>query len=221
MSRQDRQHYVPQSLLKNFALDTSKRQAYVIKIDLVRLRIENKQSINFAKEICPESIKKLCSELNYLSTNFKNFDKEFEIVDRQTPPVIKKILSSNSSNKVCKLDKKILSEFAAYQYVRGRAARQVAEKVFSEHFNYTAIKKYLEPFNASIPLLRDATEHIKELQASLISKADKLTSFFNDLMLDIIIKEEDDAEFIIGDSPTLYDATGYGIYVPINPTKCL
>ena len=91
MSRQDRQHYVPQSLLKNFALDTSKRQAYVIKIDLVRLRIENKESIHHTKEICAESIKKLCSELNYLSTNFKNFDKEFDIVDNQTPPVIKKI----------------------------------------------------------------------------------------------------------------------------------
>lgn len=70
-------------------------------------------------------------------------------------------------------------------------------------------------------MLKNDKEYIKEAQASLISKVDMLTVFFNSLRLDIITTKEDEPEFIIGDSPVLYDATGYGIYVPINPTKCL
>ena len=213
------QHYAPQALLKNFALDTSKRQAYVIKIDLVKLRVKNKTKICLNKEIRAESIKNICSEVNYLNTKFENFDKKFDLIDNQAPSVIKRILSSNDSNKICKFDKEILSKFAAYQYIRGYAARKLVEEI-SEYLSSTA-RKILELFNFNIPLLRNDKEHIKESQASLISKADLLIVFLNSLILDIITTKENEPELIIGDSPLLYDATGYGIYVPINPTKCL
>lgn len=75
----DNQHYVPQALLNNSALVTSKSQVYVIQMDLVRLRVKTKGSICLDKEICSKNIKKLCSEDSYLSTKLENFDKKFDL----------------------------------------------------------------------------------------------------------------------------------------------
>lgn len=215
------QHYVPQALLKNFAFDSLRRQVYVLKKDLAELHIKRGSKGCLDKVTCVKNIKKICSEFDYLSTKSKNFDNEFAKIDNEAPLVINKILSFNSSNELCEADKEVLAQFAAYQYVRGQASRQIATQVFDNYFNYAGINDFLELIFPSITVLKKPEEYIKEMQGNCLLEVNKLISFFNSLVLNVVIKEDGPHEFVIGDSPVLYDATGYGIYVPISPNKCL
>lgn len=216
----DNQHYVPQFLLNNFHIPEKEKFVYLYY----------KQHRN--SKIKPKAIKKICSEVNYFnigSRNVKsslNLDSVFEKSENKAPEIISKIISSNFDIKsITNNDKKAISEFIAHLYLRMYAVRKVAEKiVIEEGLDQAFIYKHYLIFSEDIETIYKATH------ASLISDkftnsnkqvpVQQLAERFNMAEINLININNENEEFIITDSPVLYNPQGE-VYLPISPKSCL
>lgn len=196
------QHYVPQSILKNFTHDKKKKKVFLIYKKNINLNNEGLKKIIFSTHIS-----KVCSTENYLYTALKDFDIIFNKIDGDTPTVLGKILS-NGVQTLNTDEKDKLFELVGYQYIRSRASREIAQEVVDVFANPSISEQ-------------DKKELIKTVQGNLLTKVVNLKKFLQSLKIDVLERQLNEVDFVIGDSPVLYDATGYGIYMPISSDKCL
>lgn len=121
----DNQHYVPQFLFNNF---------HILK-KIVFLHYKKYGN----NKIKPKAIKSICSKPNYFniySNNVKSIfklDPLFKKSEHIASEIIAKIISSNFEVKsITSNEKKAISEFIAYLYLRMYAVRKHAEKIVRE-----------------------------------------------------------------------------------------
>jgi hypothetical protein len=196
------QHYVPQSVLKNFTYDKKKKKVFLIYKKNITLNNKGLKKIIFSRHIS-----EVCSTENYLRTALRDFDTTFNQIDGDTPIVLGKILTGGVQTlDLCEKDK--LFELVGYQYIRSLPSRDIAQGV---------IDNFVDPSISE----KDKKELIKTVQGNLLSKVVNLKKFLQALKLDVVSRNVNEVDFVIGDCPVLYDATGYGIYMPISSDKCL
>jgi hypothetical protein len=205
----DNQHIVPQSLLKNFRFCEKKGKFYVYTI------IKQK---NDGPKTMLLNIEQICSKNNYFKTPIINYDKSFKSVEQDIPSIITRLLD-NGVNSLNSEDKRTLLEFIFFQYIRSKAARKVAEyhsNLIKEEHNQTG-KKTL---NVNSNFIK-SPDFVKHLHGAILTDNKDILIFLESLKIELKEKKETEPEFVIGDSPVLFDLTGEGVYFPISPIKCL
>ena len=60
----------------------------------------------------------------------------------------------------------------------------------------------------------------KEIHVDAFDVLIDIMEFLGALEFDLITKRDSDPDFVIGDSPILYDPTGFGVYFPVSPQHC-
>lgn len=215
----DNQHYVPQFLLRNFHIPENNNQVFVLYKNY-------RETQNYKEKIKVKSVRSICSEQHFLNIGSKdkesplNLDSIFKTIEDKAPSIISKIISSNFDIKfINNKDKKTISEFVASSLVRMYAVRKAAEDAIQEQ----------EDHDLSSYLYHD---YVKALQGSLISPLftnniddeetvmNELIKKFDKLELNLIVRNTNKDEFIITDSPVLYNPYGE-TYLPISPNHCL
>ncbi len=223
----DNQHYVPKFLLKNFHIPENDKKVFVLYKNY-------RETQNYRKKIEVKSVRSICSEQHFLNIGSKdkksplNLDSIFTTIENKAPDLISKIISSNLDIKsINPIDRKTISELAAFSLVRMYAVRKAAEDAIKEQEEQD-LNTYL--YNNYIIFTDDIVVCIRALHASLISQLftnnsdneemviNLLINKFNNLELDLIFTDKD--EFVITDSPVLYNPYGE-TYLPISPKHCL
>ncbi|BAZ47990.1 hypothetical protein NIES4103_05950 [Nostoc sp. NIES-4103] len=197
MNKPYNQHYVPQSILRNFEFQNDKVYS-LIKVNEEELVIS------------PINVKKLCQERGFYeksatsSNNTQigkiNYDiSAFDKLDSEIAPIFIKIIQNDDLQNLDSNESSKLIEYTVYQYLRVKSVRNIGHQFW------------------------DNEEDIRDGHAEILTDKQFITDVINILsnyQLDIIKPISGD-EFVISDSPVLWDATGEGIYFPINPNICL
>lgn len=161
--------------------------------------------------IVPINIKKLCQERDFYTINIQitedsqkfekiNYDIElFEKLDSEIAPIIQNIIANRELRSLTsdELDKLII--YTAYQYFRVDSVRKIGNQFW------------------------DNEEDIRLAHAGILKEpglVNRVANILSNYQLDIINPILGD-EFVISDSPVLWDTTGEGIYFPLNPNICL
>lgn len=188
------QHYVPRSVLRNFA--DSGSVFFLLKDGKGEIRksaVENlcaeKDFYCFSLEISNRDTRK-----NHIDYDRKLFDK----VDGMIAPILRGIVSQGSINHLTEHEKKSLAKYVVYQYMRSPAAKDIATSLSNEK---TA--RQLQGWS----LLDE--EFIERVSNMLCNHKLKL------------LRAESSSPYIISDSPVLWSSTGEGIYFPISPDCCV
>lgn len=187
-------HYVPKSILRNF--EHKENTVYsLLQVDGLPIK--------------PINVKNLCQERNFYTVLVEksddpkiveriNYDIElFQKLDREIAPILKKIIKNEDTKSIDLEERNRLIIYTAYQCYRTKAAKNIIEKFWND-------KNLIDLAHA-----RFLTEDINLVINTL-----------SNYQLDIIKPITGD-EFVISDSPVLWDATGEGIYFPISPNICL
>lgn len=120
-----RQHYVPQSYLKHFAIDDS-IQAY----NLMSKRIH---SMN-CREVCSR---------DYFYSHMQEGERAFSQMESEGNRIITDIINENSLSKLATQDYCILLYFLAFQYSRTLRGKQEAEQYYNGFSNYI-LRSFIE-----------------------------------------------------------------------------
>ncbi|MBD2139458.1 DUF4238 domain-containing protein [Anabaena sp. FACHB-1237] len=189
-------HYVPESILRNFAY--KKNTVYsLIKIDPLCVVPNNVDNLCQKKGFYEISLgknddPKLIERINYDIDVFENLDYDIA-------PITKKIIETKELKSINSEERDKLIKYTVYQYLRVKSVRDIAKRFWHDE------------------------ELIELSHARILTDYDSINSLVNILnnyQLDIINPIIGD-EFVISDSPVLWDATGEGIYFPISPNICL
>ena len=195
-----KQHYVPQSILRNFKFNPgSKNQSSKVFV------LDKKEN-----EVVTSNVKDIACEKDYynkndsVKTNETDYDSFFDSLDSDIAPIICKIINNQNIDCIDAGEREFLDKFTACQYLRTPAIRKIAETL-----NCTDKDKIREYHAQAITG-----------SGSEISILESLATVFNKLQISLV-EAHDDNQFIIGDSPVLHDPTANGIYFPISPKYCL
>lgn len=188
------QHYVPRSILRNF-----------VKTQAVFCLMKDQDG-----KIISSSVDYLCAEKSFYSfsldiedentSNTLDYDKQvFDKIDREIAPVIKKLVEQHNIDVLNDDDRAKLATYVVYQYMRSPAIKDIAVSLAQNDKDARQIQ--------GLNLLDG--EYIKRLSAII-----------SNFKLELIIATQG-VNFIISDSPVLWDPTAEGIYFPISPDYCL
>lgn len=188
-------HYVPQSILRNFAY--IKQTVYSLR------KVENLpiKKIN-VKNLCQErAFYEIISKVSDDSQKNETINYDiyiFEKLDREIAPLVKNIIANEDLKSLTSegLDK--LSAYTTYQYLRCLSARKIGNQFWNDEEIRLAHAAILTDYN-------------------LVSSVASLLSSYQLNIINPIAGHE----FVISDSPVLWDATSEGIYFPISPNICL
>ena len=192
------QHYVPQSILRNFKCEAKVAQPKIFCLSKKSCKIFASDIIDTAAERDYYNKK----ESSKLPSD--DYDAIFDKLDNDIAPILQKIIAESNITCIDKTEREHLDKFTASQYLRTPAIRGITKRFNSED------KDEAREFHSRT--LIDPNE-----KANIFAF---LNSVFNGLELSLI-KSDNDNQFIIGDSPVLFDPTAHGIFFPINPDYCL
>lgn len=189
------QHYVPCSILRNFANN-----------DNVFCLIKAQNGNN---KIIESNVKNLCTEKDFYcfsldleeentSESF-DYDKNvFDKIDSKMASITKKIVDAHSINILNNDEKKELAKYVVYQYIRSPAAKNVAVSLSTHERDARQIQ--------GLSLLDQ--NWIQQVSDSIFKLKLRL------------LEPNKNIDFIISDSPVLWSPTGE-VYFPISPKNCL
>ena len=123
----------------------------------------------------------------------------FNEIDSNIAPIVKKILIQGSIDLLLENEKKELSKYVVYQYLRSPQAKNLANSLCSS-------ERAARQIHGLALLDQDYMEQFSHIVYNLKLK---------------LIKANEGEQFIISDSPVLWSPTAEGIHFPISPEYCL
>jgi|GEM_PF-2913921 len=190
------QHYVPQSILKNFTFN--EKQVFCL------LKEQD------GMPIMTSNVKNICQEKGYYRFDiesedepFKRVDYDIEVfkkLDNNIAPVIRKIIEDGTITNLEAEEMKTLVKYTIYQYLRSPSIRDIAKSIFNDE------------------------QEVKRAHAEALRKPAFGSSLLEEILMNLklgTINPIVGDEFVISDAPVLLDPTGEGIYFPISPHICL
>lgn len=221
-SRPKKQHYVPQMLLRGFAVPT-KDQIWVF---------DKSKGTSYISAIRDAASENYFNEVE-IGGYTVSFEERLELVEAYAAPVIKKIIASESINNLSAEDQASLVVFIATQMVRtnaGRVAMDQAHDLLVAKLGgeERAMKAGVPPRDRELQklaILKDLPETINQFAKPLAEK------------LYVLQKTRGESRFLIGDDPIALDnnilprENGWGnlgianqgieIYLPLTPKLAL
>lgn len=215
----EKQHFVPQFLLKNFSINN--RQLWVYD------KLKNATYIS--------SIRDIASNNNFYELESEEVDLNTEEIlsniESDCAPIITKIINSNSIKDISENEHSKLCLFAALQFTRTSRPRETVDQFIDIMIEY--IKK--DGAGIDINEILESKRDTKDI--SILSMYETSFEIMNDLLLKkfSLFTAPSNCKFIISDNPiTLFNhkpRNGRGnlgtrvkyveIYFPISPKHCL
>ena len=191
------QHYVPQSILKNFHIENNNKVWCLFKNNTPYFFQPTVENICAEKEFYTFSLdmddKNISQDLDYDECVFKNLDSDIA-------PIIQKVIHHRTIDMLSKEERKTIDKYVVYQYWRVPAVRNIAE-------NLSGNDKNARQVQAISLLLSD------NFMNNVVNALEGLTLR--------VIESTEEVDFIISDCPVLWSPTAEGIYFPISPELCL
>lgn len=219
-SKVEKQHFVPQFILRNFSISNNKQLWVFDKL----------RGVSYLASIRDTASKKNYYEINKESIEL-NTEEILSEIESDCAPILMKIINESSVSNISDNEHSKICLFTALQYLRTNKTRDQLEqinKLMAKRLKKDGHSSAAKEFNSS-------KSEIKEITSSALYSASL------DVMTDFKIKKfalflsPDNNQFLISDNPiTLYNyKPRYGrgnlgtrvdnveIYFPISPKHCL
>jgi len=210
-------HYVPQSLLKYFSVDSAGKQIYVY---------DKSRDIIF-----PSSIKDAGSENDFnkleLEDGIWNFEHIFSEVDGRLATLLAKIHQNRNVSVLTADDRRDWADMVAVQLLRTPIMRTTMPQVASDLIDSLVESGFAKPEDFSLPTDNDS-------RRSMVEKFCERDSFHAALEDKdfVLIEGNSPTPFLISDHPVIRQSTvaygdlglsspSVGIYLPVGPNLVL
>ena len=203
MGESKRHHYVPQHLLKNFSVENTKKQVWVL----------NKKD----KKCYKTSILKAGSENHFNSYEVSgekiNFESYFDENDSNSAIIISKIIRNQNLQCLDRDEIITLSSVVVTQLYRTSFMRNTAQKLFDHTFDRVCGLKGFKPISEKAKELLESLKEYKAFKDNhkkflnylfLIDSIEDIKNVLTDKKI-FLIKCPNKASFVISDNPVFLE----------------
>ena len=210
MSEPKKQHYVPQTYLKNFATGKKNNSLYVLSAR--PRKIYSSQVEDTAAERNFYTVEKLKNKYIWENTYAQHIEPSFGRLLKQIRQYCENVLVQNNSNVISKEQKALLSINIVIQMLRGKQTRKYERNLYDEllpsafldaksHFpalEESVVEKTFEKFSTD-------DNYFKEISMQTIFNEESIIKFSNLLMQYSFIfhRIKGDTPFVTSDNPVM------------------
>lgn len=172
-SKKYKQHYVPQSILRNFTTNKKNKQVFCLMKDQQGKIIQN-------------SVSNLCCEKDFYSFSLDsedektgeslNYDKHiFDELDGDIATITKKLIKNNKVELLTNEDKENIAKYITYQYFRSLAVNTVAESLCQDQ---TKAKQVMGLNLLDVDFIEKVANILRKLKLTLLRSDHKLSIYY-------------------------------------------
>jgi len=210
------QHYVPKCYLKNFS-NSKRKESYIWVFDKEKQKIFSKNIKEIAKE---EEFYNRVDEEQFIERGLRDIETKFD-------EVVRKLILTKDIDELNHYEKKILSEFIAYQMIRTKETREEVRDTVRQI--YDKLGSQMAPdFKRQVVEAMDE-ESLRDIHKRMLGKIGE----FQEIMIKmkwVLVVNKFESSYWCSDNPVIeynslgklgLTSLGIQVYFPINSELCL